>query len=80
MTGYEAHRRWKATLKAADVPTRPMHAARHYAHSKLEEAGMNGPMIDAIFGHRDEKMRATYTHATDEARAMAAEVMERALG
>lgn len=79
MTGFEAYRRWQVALKAACVPLRPFHATRHYAHSKMEEAGMNGPMIDAIFGHTDERMRGTYTHATDEARRMAAETMERAL-
>lgn len=80
MTGFEAYRRWQVALKAAGVALRPFHATRHYAHSKMEEAGMNGPMIDAIFGHVDERMRGQYTHATEEARAMAAETMERALG
>jgi len=79
MTGYEAYRRWKVAFREAGVAKRPMHSARHFAHSKLEEAGLNGPMIDALFGHRDERMRARYTHATDEARAMAADVMDRAL-
>lgn len=80
MTGYEAHRRWEVALRAAGVRDMPMHATRHYAHSKMAESGMDGSMIDALFGHLDPRMRDTYTHATEEARRLASDVMQRALG
>ncbi len=80
MTGWEAHRRWEAALVAAGVRDMPMHASRHWTHSKMAEAGMDGAMIDALFGHLDPRMRGTYTHATEQARKAAADVMQRALG
>lgn len=80
MQGWEARRRWSVALEAAGVPARPFHAARHFAHTLMDEQGMSGPMIDVIFGHRDARMRATYTHATAEARRKAAGIMQEALG
>lgn len=80
MTGFEAYRRWQVALREAGVSARPMHATRHFARSKMAEAGMDPSMVDAIFGWTDPRMRAQYTHATEEARRMAAEIMDRALG
>jgi integrase len=80
MTGFEARRRWLVALREAGVPAMPMHATRHFAHSVMEEEGIGGPMIDALFGHRDSRMRARYTHATETARQRAASAMNEALG
>jgi hypothetical protein len=53
------------------------HDLRHTAATRMADAGADPFTLAAILGHSDIRMTARYTHATDEAKRRAVEMLVR---
>lgn len=71
---------WKAVLIAADVPHRPLHAARATTASLLLEAGVPAVIIAEILGHSQVKVTERhYLHGDDSIRRASMNSLEQLL-
>jgi integrase len=55
-----------AATRALGIPDLRLHDLRHYASTKLQQAGFDEVERMAITGHRSVAMNARYTHPTPE--------------
>lgn len=56
------HRRWKAMLEAAGLPAVKLHSARHWAETRLAEAGVDEGARMEMLGHVNKETNRRYTH------------------
>lgn len=71
--------RWHEILKAAGIPERRLHDARHTAATLLLEAGVDAHVIAAILGHSDIVTTRGYQHVDLELARRALETYGREL-
>ncbi|TPF97599.1 hypothetical protein EP30_01255 [Bifidobacterium sp. UTCIF-39] len=56
------HRRWTAMLDAAGLPHVKLHSARHWAETRLAEAGVDEGARMEMLGHVNKETNRRYTH------------------
>jgi integrase len=74
---------WNAHVEAAlgdEVDSFTLHSARHASVTAMRDAGVPDHVVAAWHGHDEAVMRATYTHAHEEALAVAGEALAMAYG
>lgn len=59
--------RWKRALEDAGLPYVKLHSARHWAATRVAEAGASEDERKAIFGHTSIEVTAGYTHWSPKA-------------